>query len=316
MTKPTRPVVNYFGGKWLLAPWIIEHFPPHLTYVEPFGGGANVLLRKPRSKAEIYNDIDEEIVELFQVLREAAESARLIELLELTPFARAEFLLAHEPTDDKVERARRTIVRTFFGHGSSSVRAGWKTTFRATSLRSDTHPAASWASFPPSLKAVVARIKGVGLENRPALAVIAKYDAVDTLHYLDPPYVVGERSGKHRYKHDMTDAEHAALLAVVRELKGMVVISGYASPLYDEALAGWRRVRRLASIQGGGERTEVLWINPAAAARLDKQPRQGALFEEVEREPTQGPRARKRNGRSGAGGGRNGRSRDGALPPP
>lgn len=315
MTEPSRPVVNYFGGKWLLAPWIIEHFPPHLTYCEPFGGGANVLLRKARSKAEIYNDIDGEIVSLFQVLRDPPAAAALIAALELTPFARQEFIDAHQPCDDPIERARRTIFRSFAGHGSSSMAAGFKTTFRATSLRSDTHPAASWASYPASLHAVVARLRGVGIENRPALQVLAKYDTVDTLHYLDPPYVVGERSGKHRYKHELTQADHAALLEAAAGLKGMVVVSGYASKLYDDALAGWRRVRRFASIQGGGERTEVLWINPAAAEALRASPGQAALFEREDHdEPTQGHRSRKRHGQRGKGRDRERQPGDGAVP--
>jgi len=88
---PTRPVVRWHGGKWLRAPWIITHFPPHRVYVEPFGGGGSVLLRKPRAYAEVYNDLDNEVVDLFRVLRDRELATRLIELLRLTPFARAEF---------------------------------------------------------------------------------------------------------------------------------------------------------------------------------------------------------------------------------
>lgn len=280
-----RPVLNYFGGKWLLAPWIVEHFPKHLVYVESFGGGANVLLRKPRSKAEIYNDIDGEIVNVFRVLREPELAELLIEALRLTPFAREEFLASHQPSADPVEQARRTIARSFMGHGASTATAGFKTTFRATSTRSDTHPARSWMKLPEGVRGAAERLRGVAFENRPAEQVIRQYDSEDALHYLDPPYVMATRSGKHRYKHEFPADEHAQLLDLADSLIGSVVISGYGSKLYDERLKHWRRVTRRATTQGGAERTEVLWINPLAAAKLG-QPRQANL--EFEQETTDG----------------------------
>ena len=69
MTAPTRPIMRYHGGKWRMAPWIISNFPPHKIYIEPYGGAASVLLRKPRTYSEVYNDLAGEIVNLFRVLR-------------------------------------------------------------------------------------------------------------------------------------------------------------------------------------------------------------------------------------------------------
>jgi hypothetical protein len=74
MNAPTRPALRYHGGKWRLAPWIIGNFPPHRTYVEPYGGAASVLLRKRRCYAEVYNDLDSEIVNVFRVLRDTVEA--------------------------------------------------------------------------------------------------------------------------------------------------------------------------------------------------------------------------------------------------
>ncbi|MDH3195533.1 MAG: DNA adenine methylase [Hyphomicrobiales bacterium] len=97
MNAPTRPVLRWHGGKWRLAPWIMAQFPPHRVYVEPFGGAASILLRKPRTYAEIYNDLDSDVVNLFRVLR-SNRASELIEALRLTPFARAEFEAARPPT--------------------------------------------------------------------------------------------------------------------------------------------------------------------------------------------------------------------------
>ncbi|MFG8489773.1 DNA adenine methylase, partial [Pseudomonas aeruginosa] len=98
-----RPILRYHGGKWKLAPWIIQHLAPHHTYVEPFGGAASVLLRKARSYAEIYNDLDGDVVNLFRVARDHGEELR--QALALTPFAREEFEASYVETTDPLERA-------------------------------------------------------------------------------------------------------------------------------------------------------------------------------------------------------------------
>lgn len=271
---PSRPVIRYHGGKWRLAPWIISHFPPHRVYVEPFGGGGSVLMRKPRARGEVYNDLWNRVVDVFKVLRDPALAADLARRLELTPFARAEFLGANPAafeTDDIVERARLTIVRAYLGHGSNSTDETQSTGFRSNSMRSNTTPATEWANYPRQISAFVERMRGVVIESRPAIDVLRGFDGPDTLHYVDPPYVHATRSNGNKYdvkqyRHEMTDEDHAALIAALQDLRGMVVLSGYAHPLYDEALADWRRIETVALADGALERTEVLWLNPAAAS--------------------------------------------------
>lgn len=276
LSPVTRPVVRWFGGKWLLAPWIVSHFPAHRVYVEPFGGGGSVPLRKPRAYAEVYNDLDAEIVNLFRVLRDEGQAARLIELLRLTPFARAEFEEAYRLTDDDVERARRMIVRSYMGFGATGT-LGHSTGFRAASNRSRTTPAHDWANYPDSLSATVKRLAGVVIENGDALAVARRHDSKATLHYFDPPYVHATRSvgnpycAKHKYRFELDDAGHILLLQQLGELQGMVVVSGYPCDLYDDTLTGWRRIERTALADGARERTEVLWLNPACAEALAKR---------------------------------------------
>ena len=101
------PLIRYHGGKWRLAPWIIQHLPPHRCYVEPFGGGASVL-RKPRAYAEVYNDLDDEIVNLFRVARDDGE--RLALACELTPLPAAS---SKTPTRPPAIRWNRRGARSF-----------------------------------------------------------------------------------------------------------------------------------------------------------------------------------------------------------
>lgn len=288
--EPTRPALRWHGGKWLLAPWIISCFPPHRRYVEPFGGAASVLLRKPRVYAEVWNDLDGEVVNFFRVLRDPAMAARLVELLELTPYSRAEFEVSRTmlAAMDDVERARTLVVRSFMGFGSnahSSMPNGHRQTgFRASSNRSGTTPSGDWRNYPDSLRQIISRMRGVNLESRPAAFVIEKQDSPETLFYCDPPYVHATRSSgakhddvKYRmYRHEMNDAGHAELLEQLRSVKGMVVLSGYHTDLYDQALAGWTRREKETYADGARPRTEVLWLNPQACEARARA--QGEMF--------------------------------------
>jgi DNA adenine methylase len=268
-----RPILRWHGGKWLLAPWIIGHFGPHRVYVEPFGGAWSVGFRKPRADAEVWNDLDGELVNLFRVLRDPAMSKRLLELLRLTPFARDEFNEAYTPTRNRVERARRLIIRSFMGHGSDGGSGQYRTGFRANSNRSGSTPAVDWCNLPDSLEKAAERLAGVVIENRPAIQVMATHDGPDTLHLVDPPYLPETRRRSNRradnggtYRHELTDADHRELLAFVRALKGMVILCGYPSELYDTELEDWVRVEKAALADGALPRTEVLYLNAAAAA--------------------------------------------------
>lgn len=275
--SPTRPVMRYHGGKWKIAPWIIENLPDHRVYVEPFGGGCSVLLRKPRVFAEVYNDIDGEVVNVFRVLREPRTAKKLLRAITLTPFARKEFERSYAPIKDPVEQARRTLCRSFMGFGSNSVQrmSHGRTGFRANALRQGTVPAMDWASWPEQIPAFIDRLRGVAIECRMAADIIAQQDSPQTLFYVDPPYVHSTRSQgnlsdkKHFYAVELSDDDHRALGQQLRAVQGMVVVSGYPCDLYDlEIYAGWHRIARRALADGARERTEVLYLNPAAVSAL------------------------------------------------
>jgi DNA adenine methylase len=244
-----------------------------VNYLEPFGGGASVLLRKTRSRGEIYNDLDREVVDLFRVLRDVRMAAELVRRLDLTPFAREEFELSYGVDPDPVENARRLLVRCNMGVGATAVALRRRTGFRVHSLYRQKSYAEDWEGLPQALPAITERLKGVVIENRPALELLARFDDPSTLAYCDPPYVHAARSGKrirgqpeHAYLHEMTDQAHGELLGALLEARSMIVLSGYASELYDVALQGWRRVEIPALADGARPRMEILWINPAAVA--------------------------------------------------
>lgn len=272
--KPVRPVLRYHGGKYRLRNWILGYFPPHRVYVEAFGGAASVLMAKPRAElVDVYNELDPEIVNVFRVLRDERRGKRLREVCTLTPFARVEFAESYEPSADPVEQARRTIVRSFMGFGSDSA-SGAVTGFRANGNRQNNHPAKDWANYANAIDAFCERLRGVVIEGRAAMDSMRQHDALRTLHYVDPPYASETRSrhttrtGK-GYRHELTTDDHRALVTFLRSLQGFVIVSGYASPLYDtELLPDWHRVTRAAKADGGRNRVEVLWMNAACVDAL------------------------------------------------
>lgn len=275
MTVLIGPALRYHGAKWRLAPWTLGFFPEHVCYTEAFGGAAGVLLRKPRCYAEVYNDLDGDIVNFFRVLRDPATRGALIDACALTPYAREEFDLAWEPTDDAVERARRTAVRAAMSFGSAGATKG-RSGFRIDTRRKHGIASHVWASYPAGIGLVGERFEGVVIENRPAATVLIQHDAPDTLHFVDPPYLPSTRD-RHAmdryYRHEMSQLDHGELIGVLRGLKGMVVLCGYPSALYDDELEGWSRHTtrsRASGNRGTVLRNEVVWLNPACSRALDR----------------------------------------------
>ena len=280
---PTAPALRYHGAKFRLAPWIMSFFPEHTCYVESFGGAAGVLLQKPRGYAEVYNDLDSTVVNFFSVLRDPVLRHQLIEALVLTPYARTEFELAWEPTGDQIELARRLCIRAQMGFGSAGATKG-HTGFRIDTKREYGTAQHLWATYPAAIAAAGERMSGVLIENRPALDVMRQHDNPSTLHFVDPPYMHETRvmTGSRRtYKHELTNDDHIQLLDGLLELDGFVVLSGYGSALYGDKLAGWSchtTKARISAGRGTAIRDEMVWLNPACAAALDRETKQQKMF--------------------------------------
>lgn len=273
--RPKRPLIRYHGGKYRIADFIISHFPKHEIYVEPFGGAASVLLAKDRSKAEVYNDLDSDIVNLFRVMRYRGPT--LLKKLSLTPYAREEFIAAYKQTEDQLERARRTVIRAYMGFNAAASTRASRVGFRSDTRRKYTTSSLDWTTYPKAATAIIERLRGVVIENQHAIKVIEKQDFSETLFYCDPPYTLNERYLKQRtkiYRHEMSDGDHIDLLQVLKNCRGMVILSGYDNEIYRNFLTDWRleKTETVASSGKGVKKTtECIWINPAAASRLDAE---------------------------------------------
>jgi DNA adenine methylase len=157
------------------------------------------------------------------------------------------------------------------GFGSAAFNSRIPTGFRANSNRSGTTPAHDWANYPDAMWAMVERLKGVIVENRPAVEVIGQHDSPDTLHYVDPPYVHATRKNRQSGNYgifEMTDDDHRKLAKVLHAVSGMVVLSGYPCALYDELYGDWDCVKREAMADGARKRIECLWLSPETRKKL------------------------------------------------
>lgn len=267
-----KPPFAYYGGKTRFAPWIASLLPTHQVYVEPFAGSAAVLFAKSPATHEILNDLDGNVVNFYRQLREHPEALELA--CRLTPYSRDEYLAADfdEAGIDDLERARRWWCRSTqaFGQSASDV-TGW-----SISTNQNTPRMSQLTRRIERFAMVAERLRHVFIENLPAEDVIARYvDDPRAVLYLDPPYLDSTRAALGQYWHEMGDeAAHRSLAAAVGVARATVIVSGYASPLYDEDLfAGWHRAERAAGSRHGngkgvpvdgnrlGRKVEVLWSN-------------------------------------------------------
>jgi DNA adenine methylase len=252
--------MNYPGQKWGIAKEIVSYFPEHIGYCEPFFGSGSVFFNKPRCRTEVVNDLDEDVFNLFKVIREHPET--LANLVYFTPYSRQEFDLSYERENiTDIEKARRFISGVFQSQSSSiHNRAGWR--------RSGTHRwcsiAHDWAKVPDAILDAAERLRGVEIEHKNALELIPQCNDKDWLIYLDPPYIKGTRK-LWMYKHEFyKEEQHEQLLEVILQHKGPCVLSGYDNDLYKDVLedkAKWNKVIIKGRARNGNTTNECLWLN-------------------------------------------------------
>lgn len=258
-----RPPMAYYGGKTTMATRITELLPEHGHYVEPFAGSLAVLLAKAPSRMETVNDLDGDLMTFWKVLRE--HPVELARVCALTPHSRAEHEASYGDLTglDDLERARRVWVRLTQGRTGTLRKTGWRHYVDAGT--SSASMPRYLAGYLERMMPAAERLAAVSLESRPALDLIAAYGRHrSTLLYVDPPYLGATRD--RNYRHEMTgEAAHRELAEALHACRATVVLSGYASELYDTDLyASWHRTTLEAGTSQGGQwstRTEVLWSN-------------------------------------------------------
>ncbi len=269
--------IKYHGGKRYLAERIVSMMPKHLNYVEPYFGGGSVLFRRDpedpslwmdghKGVSEVINDLDGEVSNFYQVLRHAHMFKIFKRDVGLTPFDGHEYADAAPcEYDAPVDRARKFFVRN-----RQSLAGRMKSFTGITKTRTRggmSNEVSAWLSAIDGLDKVHERLRRVlVLPPWPALKVIEKFDAPETLFYLDPPYVSATRVSSDVYGHEMDDSEHWKLLQTIEECKAKVMISGYPSEIYDHFLDGWHRIEiSIANHASGAKekpvKTEVIWAN-------------------------------------------------------
>ena len=269
-----RAIFRYPGSKWMIADWIIQHFPAgyeKMVYLEPFAGSGAVFFNKIPGAVETINDLDSNIVNLFRVLRDRPEDLK--NALELTPYSREEYDKSFEDCDDPVEKARRYMVRTTQSIGAKlGSKCGW----RNHKQMKIGGTACKWGGITDTIDDATGRLRGdtthlVQIEHMDALRLIAKYNNADVLMYLDPPYLRDVRKSGRLYKHEMDISGQIAMLEAIKNSRAKILLSGYDSEMYNQYLAGWKTDTTITHTTSAEKAEEKIWMNyepPAEQMRM------------------------------------------------
>lgn len=256
--KKFKSLVKIQGCKSGIANWVIEHFPKDyekLAYCEPCCGGGSICLNKNVSKSEVISDIDKGLISIWKTVRDGCEE--FIDRLKAIKYCEKSFLKAFERKDEEFE--------DYFEHGFNEYilrrmsRGGTRKVFADSTQESGD----TWEAGIEKLPCVAERLEKVVIVHKPLQQMVKIWDEPDSLLYLDPPYIpLTHKNTSETKENEMSVEDHIALLNIVKDAKGMMIISGYSSPLYNKVLENWKCVKREIPQQKGKERRfECLWFN-------------------------------------------------------
>lgn len=260
-----RAIMKYPGSKWSIANWIINFFPEHHSYLEPFFGSGAVLFNKPRSHIETVNDLDGNVVNLFEWIKRDPE--RLAHEIYYTPYARQIYEDAFVSVpEDSLQQAVNFYIRLNMSHGFRNCeKVGWKNDVQG---RERAYASQDWCSLPGKIMQAAERLRGVQIDNRPAVELIERFSYENVLIYCDPPYMLETRHGK-QYQCEMDEQDHNDLLDVLQAHRGPVILSGYENSLYNDRLSKWHREETVCYSQVCSQKRESLWMNFEPEKQMD-----------------------------------------------
>lgn len=216
--KPINPIAPYLGGKRLLAKTIVPIIEkiPHNIYCEPFMGMGGVFFRRTQKpKCEAINDINSEIINMFRMVEKFPDY--LADMLKFKICSRAEFkrMLATPPLLlTELERAVRYLYIQKNAFGGKTFSQVFGVALERTRFDSE--------RIIPQIHMLHKRLAGVYIECLPYQDFITRYDRVDTLFYLDPPYWGSESFyGKDFFSR----ADFAELAKLLKSIKGRFILS-------------------------------------------------------------------------------------------
>lgn len=273
MSRANRPItaIPYFGGKTPHLAFLYSNFVQGVHLVDAMCGSATVSINADRNHYSLItiNDLNKDVINLFMVLREHLEE--FTQKLYFTPFSREEFYKASELTNDPIEAARRFYIRCmqgYSGQGSQNIdKHSWGyecATTHAYNGNPRTHyRITTWNTKLEYLHEIVAQLRNMQIESRPFEEMFDIYGRLNTLIYLDPPYVMSTRSDKKRYRHEFNTEHHELLCARAVAATCYVAISGYENEMYNDLLTGFYKVTGPAKKSNTSKKAtnEVLWLN-------------------------------------------------------
>lgn len=275
------PPFPYVGAKVRLTDWILSYFPPHRIYVEPFGGSGTILLAKEPSPVEIFNDLNEGIINLYRVLQDKEKRDRLIDRYCSMPFSESEFKYSRDYMKSPPtcyadwEHAYHWYYCAVMAFSGNIGREG-----RSVTMVLDTQISTKIDRASGRLKDASDRLKPVRLMCRDAIRIIKSISSGDCLLYLDPPYTHDSTGMRYLF-----DVDQPILIDSLLTNKSKIILSGYPNDeykrleengwaRYDSEIDSLVRTQYRESFQENKTRVESLWINPAC----QKAQRQLKLF--------------------------------------